>query len=430
MSRLRIGNYHYLIIAVILCWTCANVNLDRSWNNVLEYDIAGYYAYLPAVFIHHDLSFGFYDEMTALYSADLFRGDYRQLLADGTTTNKYFAGTAVLQLPFFLMAHLLTLLSGGPADGYSYLYVLGVALSSIFYVLLGLWWLSRILQHYEVEGGMAWALVYAMVFSTNIFVYAAIDPGMSHAYSFAAVNGLVWFFLMFKATGRAGYFLLLMLLLGLIVLIRPVNVLAVLGLGCFVGPATEWQQLWQKIRALGGLLFVGLLLAVLIGATQLLIYWLQTGNWVVYSYADERFDFTNPQLVNFLFSYRKGYFLYTPLALIATLCLPLVYRFNARLALSLGAFGLLLVYVFSSWWSWWYGGSFSSRVMLEYSVFVFLPLGLVLKKAGRPLRNVLLSLMVACVLLAQFQIYQFRHGRLHYSDTTKEIYWSSFGRQQ
>ncbi len=24
-------------------------------------------------------------------------------------------------------------------------------------------------------------------------------------------------------------------------------------------------------------------------------------------------------------------------------------------------FSLLLVYVLSSWWSWWYGGSFSSR---------------------------------------------------------------------
>ena len=87
-----------------------------------------------------------------------------------------------------------------------------------------------------------------------------------------------------------------------------------------------------------------------------------------------------------------------------------------------------LVYVFSSWWSWWYGGSFSSRVMLEYSAFVFLPLALLLERAGPGLRRVAVGTVVALTLSSQVQIYQFRHGQIHFSDTTREQYGENFMR--
>ena len=49
-----------------------SINLiDAPWNHpkkVIAEDVISYYAYLPAFFIHHDLSFGFIDEDPAYYN--------------------------------------------------------------------------------------------------------------------------------------------------------------------------------------------------------------------------------------------------------------------------------------------------------------------------------------------------------------------------
>jgi len=73
------GRLHYLLLAVMLCWVTANINLGRYWSSVLEYDIAGYYAYLPATFIYQDLSFDFFEPMRDRYQSDRDRGDYRHV---------------------------------------------------------------------------------------------------------------------------------------------------------------------------------------------------------------------------------------------------------------------------------------------------------------------------------------------------------------
>ena len=43
----------------------------------------------------------------------------------------------------------------------------------------------------------------------------------------------------------------------------------------------------------------------------------QTGSWVVYSYKDEGFDFMHPHFWEFLFSFQKGWLLWSPIIGIA-----------------------------------------------------------------------------------------------------------------
>jgi len=64
----------------------------------------GYYAYLPAIFIYHDLHFGFFDKIAEQEGYQNMKYDYRYEYR-GHTVNKYFAGTALAQLPFFLTAY-------------------------------------------------------------------------------------------------------------------------------------------------------------------------------------------------------------------------------------------------------------------------------------------------------------------------------------
>jgi len=82
----------------------SNLNWGKnSWVGIVESDGKGYYAYLPAIFIYNDLNFGFFDEIEKekYYDENLYY-DYRSG-AHGKVINKYYCGTALAELPFFLL---------------------------------------------------------------------------------------------------------------------------------------------------------------------------------------------------------------------------------------------------------------------------------------------------------------------------------------
>ncbi|MCB0569349.1 MAG: hypothetical protein KDC66_06290 [Phaeodactylibacter sp.] len=417
----------YLLLTVALLWISSNIHWGgATWSGILVYDAKGYYAYLPALFIYHDLSFGFQPDIERRYYHTHNDSDYRQLI-DGRVVNKYYAGTAVMQAPFFLIAHFLSGLLGFPQDGFSRLYAIAINIAGIFYLLAGLAFWQHILKHFTSEEKLRWLVLLALLFGTNLFYYALVEPGMSHIYSFACFNALIWLFLRFQETNRHNLLLLMGVLVGLIVLIRPVNGLVLLGLPFFAGSAAGLKRvLGLLIRPAWPLVLAGLMAATVVSA-QLLIYKLQTGCWWAYSYQEEGFEFSRPQILAFLFSYKKGYFVYTPLALVSLLGLFPLYRQSRYRFFTLTAFLAVVITILSSWWQWWYGGSFSSRVMVEYSIFTFTPLAVWLARLrpGWP-RKALAGLAFALVLLCQIQTYQYRHWQIHWSDMDKERYWETF----
>jgi hypothetical protein len=129
--------YYALLGLILLALFFTFRNPNNSWDRVIQAEGLGYYAYLPAIFIHHDLSW----ESTALaaqpyYNRDV-RGDFLNKI-DQKGINKYFPGIAILWLPFFWVAHFLSFLTGMNPDGFGLLYQYSIAFSAIFYLLLGL----------------------------------------------------------------------------------------------------------------------------------------------------------------------------------------------------------------------------------------------------------------------------------------------------
>jgi len=115
-----------IFFGVILGYFAYQVHaINGLSDNTIRSDGTGYYAYLPAIFIYNDLQFDFLDNK-ALVNDD---GASRVKLDNGKIVNKYACGLALLQLPFFLIAYLLSFLFGQPIDGYShffqYLFLLG-----------------------------------------------------------------------------------------------------------------------------------------------------------------------------------------------------------------------------------------------------------------------------------------------------------------
>lgn len=416
------------IMLLILVVVSSNINWGKDhWKNIIEADGKGYYAYLPAIFIYHDLNFGFFDEIEKekYYSVHTYY-DYRSH-AEGKTINKYYSGTAIAQLPFFLAAHLLSPAFGFDQDGYSKLYTIFINLAGIFYLFVGLYFLNRLLRFYEISKAQRSMTFWAGVFGTNLFFYTVSEPAMSHIYSFAFISMFLFYAKLFFETRGKKHILLMTALLGLIVLIRPVNGMIVLALPFIAGSLGALKNGIMGLFVAPKKILISVVIFFTIIFIQLIIYKISTGKFFVYAYGEEGFNFHSPRMIDILLSYRKGLFVYTPLYLLSMTGLVFLWRSNRYAFFSWSVFFVAITYVLSSWWMWYYGGSFSSRVYIEYLPMFMILLAIAFNRMPSKFwKGVFVTMVILLVLLCQVQTYQYRYNQIHWSEMDKEMYWDVF----
>lgn len=430
--KARITHPSTVLAAIMLVMIVVSSNINwggERYKSVLESDAKGYYAYLPAVFIYNDLNFTFFDriEKEKYFNENLFY-DYRAFVND-SYISKYYAGTALVQMPFFLSAHALSIATKADTDGYSKLYMISVNVAALFYLFLGLLFLNRTLVSYQISERINSTIMIASVFGTNLFYYSISEPGMSHVYSFAFISIFFCYSRQFFTTFRPKYILFLSLLLGIIVLIRPVNGLILLILPFVAGSPDVFRNglftLIKNAKYLAG----GLILFFAIVSIQLIYYKLATGSFFVYSYIGEGFDFLNPHIPEILFSFKKGLFLYTPLYLLAFAGCIYLWKKKRFMFWSWITFFLIITYIFSSWSNWWYGGSFSSRVYIEYIPLFMVVLSMALANTRNRLQhNGLIAAIVILIVVCQIQTFQYRYNHIHWSDMDRQKYFEVFMR--
>lgn len=416
------------LTGIILLWVNLNINGKKDYSKgLIESDARGYYAYLPATFIYYDLNLGFFDtiEKSTYYNPNLYY-EFRAI-HNGKTINKYYVGTAVCMSPFFIAGHLITKMTDLPQDGYSMYYVKSVSIAAIFYLIFSLLLLNKMLKRLNISLLNRNLAFMAIVFGTNLFYYSIVETCLSHVYSFAFISLFCFATHRFFHHPNRRDLLLIGAALGLIVLIRPVNILVLLAIPFLAGRMKTFKQGFHWL----GKNITPLILSVLIFSSivfiQLIIYKLQTGNWIVYSYKGEGFDFSHPQIIPILFSYRKGLFLYTPVYLLCLSGLYFLYRINRFRFWSWIFFFAIILFVISSWHNWYYGGSFSGRVFIEFLPFFVILLAISLDQMQLPwLRKGFIGILLLLIVVCQLQTYQYRRGQIHWSDQTKEKYWDNF----
>jgi hypothetical protein len=416
------------VAMVIMVLVTSNLNWSKDyWKDIIEADAKGNYAYLPAVFIYHDLNFGFFEriEKEKYYNEHIYY-DYRSS-AHGKTIDKYFCGTAVAQLPFFLVAHVYATVSGRDADGFSKPYPVLISVAALFYLLLGLIYLKRLLKLYGIDRWNSAIVLVATVFATNVFYYTIGEPGMSHIYSFAFAAMFLYYGKRYFLNPGNREILLLAVLAAIIILIRPVNGIILLSIPFLAGRRSELKSGLSFFLARPARYIPGILLTMLILSVQPVIYLISTGHFWVDSYGGEKFNFLHPHMTDILFSYKKGLFLYSPIFLLALTGGYFLWKSNRFEFCALFAFFFILTFVLSSWWNWWYGGSFSSRVYLEYIPFFAILLGMSLNSIKtRWLFKSFVSVIFLLIVVCQIQTYQYRYYYIHWENMTKEKYWDVF----
>ena len=417
--------YVWLFVAVLAVFALFQ---DRPWRSleVFDSDEGGYYAYLPAAFIYHDL--GRADSLAIIQKAQLapkwrYMGLMR--LANGKVIPKYTLGVALGDLPWFAGAHLYAGLTGQPQDGFARPYQHIVMLAGLAYALLGLWVVRLLLRRYFDDRTTAWALA-GIALGTNYFVYATYDAGLAHAPLFMWQAAVLYCTARWYENWQPRFMLGIGLFLGLATLTRPTE--ALFGLvpllwGLDSGAAV-WARLGQlKQHASQLAAAAGIALAII--SLQPLYWHAVSGHWLVYSYGDDGFDFLHPHVLEGLFSFRKGWLLYTPLAVLMLLGIWPLRRY-VRAAWQPTLLLLpVLVYVTFSWLQWWYGGGFSARPLVSVYPLLSLSLAALVASAGR-WSVVLKTTIVLFISLNLWQTYQYAAGILLYDKNTAELYFNHF----
>ncbi len=398
---------------------------------VITWDVYGYYLYLPALFIYGDTKS--YDFVEAHHATYRFSGSVYQLnrLDAQTQAPIYTMGQAMLYASFFALAHGWALWDEThPPDGMSLPYQVAIIGACLFYALLGWLALRRFLRRYFDDGVVATSLL-LLGLGTNYYHYVSFESGMPHTYLFALFALLLNLIASWAEKPDVAKSAGIGFLLGLACLSRPSE--AVFALLWLMYPSRgpkAWFSWWWRHRTCVAWVLAAGLLTIL---PQLLYWKLNLGLWIYNGYEGHWFDFLSPHLWEGLFSYRKGWLLYTPLMAFALLGFIPLYRSRQDWFWPVLTYVLINLYIVFSWHMWWYASSFGARGVIQSYAVLALPftafVQVVLARrmvAWWPWP--VLLLLVALAGFNQFQDWQYRQKILPQDETTRTYYWKVFAR--
>lgn len=393
----------------------------KTDNFPLVHDVDQFYCYLPAAFIHHDLTFKFpnnYWTVTAPNGNKIARTTY---------------GMAVMYSPFFFIGHQVAKWNNYKLDGYSLPYKWALHIGTLLYSLIGLWFLRKVLLRFFNEFVVLLTLL-GVYLATNLFYYTFGWGEMSHSYLFFILALALHFYFKWDETKEKKFFYFFCAVAGFAVLIRPTDiVILLLPLLYKVDSVPALKNRINEFKVLGTSLITGGLLFFIPWCIQLLYWKTYSGSWFVFTYnPGERFFFNDPQLVNFLFSYRKGWFIYTPLMALILVGMPLLFKTAKSLSLFVLIYFAVNVYVLSCWWDWSFGGSFGCRAIVQHyavfamalaSFFAFI-IDVFKKKAfhGYVVKSLSLVMVLFFVKLNYDMSWKYKYALIHPTGMTKEAF--------
>ena len=406
-----------------------NYNIEY-WKNpkkIIEWDVIIYYAYLPATFIYDDISLKFKDN---------YKGDKEfTIWAKKTDTENYVLkttmGPAILYSPFFFAANTYAKKFNYNTGGYSEPYKIALIISSLFYLLLGLIFVRKILKKFYSELTTGFVLI-ALAIGTNIIWFSSFKASMPHTQSFMLISLFVYYTIKWHTKAKFTYAVILGLSIGLITLIRPTNIIIALFFILFnyTRISDTKKQTILFLKNYKHILLI-ILPAALIWVPQFLYWEKVTGNYIFYSYTDEGFFFNKPQIINGLFSFRKGMFIYTPVLLFSFIGIPFLIQKAKSTFIGISIFTILNIYIIFSWWAWWYGGSFGQRAFIDSYALTALPLAAFFEYIVKKKKAISISFLIifnVSIIIAVYHTHLFRKGAIHWDGMTKEAYFDSFGR--
>ena len=332
----------------------------------------------------------------------------------GHVRNLMPVGPALVWAPLFMLALAGTAAANAlgaayPMDGYGRIFQATAGFSGIAAATAGVWLSYLATRHVFSARAAAWACLVLWLASSAIY-YSVISPTYSHAASLL-VCGAFW--LAWVRLDRAeplARYAVLGALVGAAALMRWQD--AILMAPVAIGIA--WAISERRFSPAAGLGYLGLAAgaASLAFVPQMLVWWRLYGQPLALPQGPGFMRWTEPALIDVLFSDWHGLFTWTPVVLIAVAGMGFVFRRDRPLAFAATAFLILSWYVNAAVADWWAGEAFGSRRFVSCLPVFALGLAAIVDRWDPTPRQVTIvgAVVVGHTLLLLVQYQAFMHG--------------------
>jgi hypothetical protein len=415
---------HYYIRTVIY-W---------NWTNVLGWDVLSYYIYLPFNFIYNDPGIVNQLVIERIFEQYQPSGTVYQIyrLPNGNWVSMYSMGFAILYAPFFFIAHAWASFSGGiyPADGFSFPYQYCIGNGVMIYIVAGIFVIRKVLLNFFSDK-ITMAVMVFLLLGTNYFHEATSDDCMPHAILFTAYALILWLTIKWHQSPSIKTAGLLGLLLGFTIIARGSAIIClVIPLLWNIDSKEALIAKWSLIKSKLSHVIFGIACLSIIPVCQMIYWKFITGTYFFDSYQNtEGFDWDGQHILKVLFSYKKSWFVYTPIIILPILGIWIMRKSGRKSFLAIASFFLLNFYLISGWAAWWQGGSFGMRYFVESYAVMAIPFGYFIKYIleSRPVfRIIVICIASFLTFLNLFQTWQFNKMMIDGYAMTKAYYWRIF----
>lgn len=389
------------------------LSLPAVTTRIYSSDEIQYFAYLRSLWFDRDLSFENeyrYFSDRGIARSEGFDETFLQRSTDtGRRINFATLGCAILWAPFYAGGDLVARASGAPVDGFSRPYIAAVAYGSAFYGFLAL--VLSILSARRLGLNAVAAAIVVWV-GTPLLFYMYVAPPFSHACSAFSVALFIYIWLRARETWSTGGFVALGASAALMAMTREQDAFFV------VAPALDfvWTRLTKSGRgafrtrdALG--IVAGICTFAIVFLPQAATYLVLNGHLGPHASVGRKMNWAAPHALQVLLSPEHGFFVWTPLAVVALGGLWILAKRQHRIAVCLLLAAALQVYVGGSVQSWTVAGGYGQRRFIALTAVMVIGYAAVAAAARgaawRPARAALVGITAVMVywnlaLIAEF----------------------------
>lgn len=418
---------------LLVCSFIAVYRISHVSDREMSWDVLGYYLYLPATFIYDQPMLDDIAWLQKINQEKDLTGTLYQVSTNDEGEPMYFflMGMSLLYLPFFLAGHATAGIAGYPVDGFSMPYQYAMVIGGILYTIIGLIYFRKNLSIFFSDKLTALILL-LIVFGTNYIHHLTLKNLETVNMLFMLVNIVLWNTIRWHETYRLKNMAAIGVAVMVTTLVKPSEVFVVLlplfwNVSSFKSFKQKIQLFWQRRNQV----IIAAGLALLIALPQMLYWYFKSGHIIYDSYKNPGvgLDIFSPHIINVLFSYRKGWLLYTPIMIFALIGFYFLFKENRKIFLATASYFFISFYIISSWSEWWYGAAFSGRPMITLYPVLGICLGYFILFIGHQkliVRSAFGIITAFFIFLNQFQWWQFKHNIIDPYRTTKAYYWATF----
>ena len=417
ISKYAIGG----IITIAIFIRFLSIDFSKLDKYVItNYDGLGYYMYLPAIFIYQDITeYKWLDDIDKKYN--VVGNNWRFQISkhkSGNYVTNYLGGVAIFQLPFFALAHVYALITDHPADGFSPPYQLALSFGIVVYFGLILMLLRKILLRYYDDEVVAVTLI-LLFLASNAIEYTAIEAGHSHGYVLLIYTLIIWLSIKWHENPTKRTALITGLVIGLATIMRPTElIIFLIPLLWNTHTKEDAKRKWElvkKHRSHIGFVVLGAFLAAL----PQIVYWMYVTGSPIHT-VGSKWYFLNPYF-RVLFGWQKGWFIYTPVTIFFVL--GLFFMKGKPFRKSVLWFCVLNIWIVISWSVWRYGGSYSTRALVQsYPLFALGLAAFITWIFKTKYKALFYALAIYLTAVNLFQIWQYRTGILRHDEMNRAYY--------